>query len=339
LRPTSIPSVEDSAELADSCSSSAGAKSPLIGGESCGLALVSHVRSAPTASWLGTQHLEFARENGHRVATFKFEPGIEERDARLTTAKQKEFEADFCRQLARLEEWAAEQHWAPCIQPKLQVVVSDAYKISKSLVPAWNGHRGRMEFPAWRVIGRTAAIAHELVHVFFPNGNRFLAEGLAVHIQERIGENPAFPNFGRPLHELVREQLHEMVPEFAPGDPGSLHKIHLAELDEIATPSPLTLKVGQDFYGEEPRGQARIYPIAGSFVGFLIDTRGMEKFRKLYECTPLIPLAQDAGSPDRWRDVCGASLAALEAEWKSLILHTTTPSSLHTTFNREHDHA
>ena len=25
---------------------------------------------------------------------------------------------------------------------------------------------------------------HELVHVFYPSGNRFLAEGLAVHLQE-----------------------------------------------------------------------------------------------------------------------------------------------------------
>jgi hypothetical protein len=290
--------------------------------------------------------LEVVSENSNRVGTFKFECGIENRvDQRLTTAKQKEFEADFCRQLARLEKWAAEQHWAPYIRPELQgvelqVVVSDAFKISKSLVPAWNGHRGRMEFPAWRVIARKAAIAHELAHVFFPNGNRFLAEGLAIHIQDRIGENPAFPNFGRPLHALVREGLREMVPELAPGDPESLDKIHLAELDEIATPSPLTLKVGQDFYGEGPQGQVRIYPIAGSFVEFLIDTRGVEKFRSLYERTPLAPLVQDAGSPQRWRGIYGASLAALEAEWKSLIVGGEPMSqSPQRNFNREHDHA
>jgi hypothetical protein len=111
-----------------------------------------------------------------------------------------------------------------------------------------------------------------------------------------------------------------MVPELAPGDPESLNKIHLAELDEIATPSPLTLKVGQDFYGEEPRGQACVYSIAGSFVAFLIETRGVAKLCSLYECTPLAPLAQDAGSSDRWRGIYGASLAALEAEWKSMIV-------------------
>jgi hypothetical protein len=109
------------------------------------------------------------------------------------------------------------------------------------------------------------------------------------------------------------------VPEFSPGDPQSLDCLHLAELDKIATPSPLTLKIRQDFYGEEPRGQARIYPIAGSFVQFLIETHGMEKFRALYEQTPLVPLVQSAGSADRWGSIYGISLAELQEEWKSTI--------------------
>ena len=56
-----------------------------------------------------------------------------------------------------------------------------------------------MEFPAWRVLARKAAILHELVHVFFPSGNRFLAEGLAVHLQAEIGGNPVTRSSGRRL--------------------------------------------------------------------------------------------------------------------------------------------
>ena len=174
-------------------------------------------------------------------------------------------------------------------------------------------------FRRWRVASRKAAIAHELVHVFFPSGNRFLAEGLAVYLQAEIGGNPAFPNFGRPLHELARELLHEMIPAFSPGHPDSLAQLHLADLDAIATPGPLELKVGGDLYGEEPRGQARIYPLAGSFVQFLIETRGLEQFRVLYGRTPLVPFEQAAGSRERWFDVYGLSFTALEGEWKSLI--------------------
>jgi hypothetical protein len=177
-----------------------------------------------------------------------------------------------------------------------------------------------MEFPLWRVLARKAAIAHELVHVFYPNGNRFLAEGLAVYLQAAIGGNPAFPNFGEPLHENVRRRFQEMAPAISRGDKQSLEHIHLAELDAIATPSPLTLRVGREVYGEEPRGQAFIYPIAGSFVQFLVETRGMDMFRALYRQTPLVPLAQNAGSPERWLDVYDAALNGLEHEWKAMIV-------------------
>jgi hypothetical protein len=176
-----------------------------------------------------------------------------------------------------------------------------------------------MEFPAWRVVTGKAAIAHELVHVFFPNANRLLAEGFAVYLQAAIGSNPAFPNFGKPLHPLAGECLRSMLS--AVGDEAtSLDEMHLAGLDQIATPTPLELKVGQDLYGEEPRGQALIYPLAGSFVQFLIETRGMERFRTLYVRTPLVPFDQDPGPGSRWNEVYCIPLACLEREWKSFIM-------------------
>jgi len=110
-----------------------------------------------------------------------------------------------------------------------------------------------------------------------------------------------------------------MIPAFSPGRPDRLAQLHLADLDAIATPNPLALKVGEDLYGEEPRGQARIYPIAGSFVQFLIETRGLKQFRELYERTPLVPFVQAAGSRERWVGAYGVSLAELEGEWKSLV--------------------
>ena len=182
-------------------------------------------------------------------------------------------------------------------------------------MPAWYGHAGHMEFPAWRVIARKAAIAHELAHVFFPNGNRFLAEGLAVHLQAEIGGNPAFPNFGMPLHELALKNLRNM----APGDPRCLDLINLADLDALATPGPLELRVGAELYGEEPRGQSHLYSLAGSFARFLIEMHGMDRFRALYALSPLVPLQQNAGTPGRWMDVYGVSLATLQDGWTSLL--------------------
>jgi hypothetical protein len=99
-----------------------------------------------------------------------------------------------------------------------------------------------------------------------------------------------------------------------------LGQIHLAELDLIPTPNPLTLRVGAELYGEDKRGQAFVYPIAGSFVQSLLETRGIERFRSLYAQTPLLPLVLNAGSPDRWSDVYCMTFADLENEWKSMIV-------------------
>jgi hypothetical protein len=237
-----------------------------------------------------------------------------------SAARLAQFRDDLCRELTQLEKWAADRNWRPSRVQQLDVVVCDTFSISKSLVPAWHGRGGRMEFPARRVIAGNAAILHELVHVLFPNGNRFLAEGLAIHLQAEIGGNPAFPNFGEPLHALARELLRDRLPEFRLGHLESLEAVQLTDLDRIATPSPLTLQVGPDFHGEGPRGQAFIYPIAGSFIQFLIETRGIEKFRALDAATPLVPHHQIPAPSERWVDCYGFSLIDLESDWKSLMV-------------------
>jgi hypothetical protein len=252
-------------------------------------------------------------------ATFDFERGGEDGQFALTPAQQAEFTSDFHRDLERLQEWAADNRWPPLATPPLQISISHKYRISKSLVPAWYGRAGHMQFPAWRVAARKAAIAHELVHVFWPNGNRLLAEGLAIHLQAAIGGNPAFPNFGKPLHALACERMQAMMPACQPSHAEGFGHVHLSELDAIATPGPLVLKVGQDCYGEDARGQAHLYPIAGSFVQFLIEATGLEKFRALYLQTPLVPRALNGGTRERWTGIYGRSLADLERDWKSMI--------------------
>jgi hypothetical protein len=258
-------------------------------------------------------------DNGIEKIDFEFECA-RDGTAALTEAQRIEFKDDVCREIIHLQEWAADLDWIEFPVPGLKIIISDRYSISKSLVPAWSGRRGYMEFPTRRVASRKAAIMHELVHVFFPNGNRFLAEGLAVHLQDSIGGNPAFPNFGKSLHWNVCERLLEMTPHNSTEDPLGLGQIHLAELDLIPTPNPLTLRVGAELYGEDQRGQAFVYPVAGSFVQFLLETLGVDRFRSLYTQTQLLPLVLNAGSLDRWPDVYCMTLADLENEWKSMIV-------------------
>jgi hypothetical protein len=254
------------------------------------------------------------------MATFHFDGQVDGQPyVSLSPAQQGTFKTDFWREAARLKLWSRRQNWVPATSVDLEIFVSDEYKISRSLVPAAIGRRGRMEFPAWKAIAGEAAILHELVHVYFPNGNRLLAEGLAIFLQATIGGNLAFPNFGRPLHEMVRELAREMIPECILGKPESFDKIRLADLDRIATPSPLRLRVGRYFYEDSPVGQAHLYPIAGSFVQFLVDTHGTKRFQELFARTPLVPFERDSGAEERWIDVYGLSLADLELQWRSIV--------------------
>jgi hypothetical protein len=252
--------------------------------------------------------------------------------------QQGEFIHTFCAEVDNVKSYFVQQQWLPAQSPSplperptfgsylprsdLQVFVSNGYKLSQSLVPAWSTQRGRMLFPAAEAIAGEAAIAHELTHVYFPNGNRMLAEGLAVYLQHKIGKNPAFPNFGLDLNQMVRDFTCPRGPA-----PNGLDKISLVAINRIATPDVVSFRVGRrlfDLGGD-------VYPVAGSFVQFLIESVGasetpdtrMEKFRKLYMQTPLIPLERDPGEIDRWAGIYGDPLATLEMQWKRVIGATT----------------
>jgi hypothetical protein len=250
------------------------------------------------------------------TAEFRFVDGP---SGSLSAIERQAFIADFENAAKNLRAWSLRQRWAVPALPKLGVVIAAAFRISRALVPAWEGRSGIIEFPARRVAAGRAAIVHELTHVFFPNGNRLLAEGLAIYLEALLGRNPAFPNFSQPLHESARHHLLRLLPAFASGDTTALERISIAPLDAIPTPNPLTLEIGGCFCGEDKDGQAAIYSLAGSFVQFLIDTRGLGKFRSLFARTPLRARELDAGSSNRWRDVYGQSLTDLDRAWKSML--------------------
>jgi hypothetical protein len=237
----------------------------------------------------------------------------------LSVAEQQKFVEDFEDAAKALRAWALQHAWGFTAPRSFRVFVSADYGISRALVPAWEGRGGTIEFPTRRVLAGQAAIVHELAHVFFPNGNRLLAEGFAIYLQALLGRNPGFPNFSQPLHEAACDWLGDVLPSFASG------AFNLASLDAIPTPNPLTLEIGGRFCGEDKEGQATLYCLAGSFVHFLIEAHGLGVFRRLYMLTPLRVRELDGGSADRWVEVYGRSLAEIEMEWKSLLVKMCTP--------------
>jgi hypothetical protein len=199
-------------------------------------------------------------------------------------------------------------------QPRsdFHVFVSEVYPRSRALVPAWLGQRGWMEFPAHRVVAGEAGIAHEIVHVLFPNGNRLLAEGLAVYLQNRLCPHvPVYPNFGDRLEALVAEFLRT---NFKSSAHLALWSIDLDGLERISTPDKFRLRLGRaGLIGAKPgvpdppaEEVKVIYAIAGLLVEFLLDNLvgddlfTAENFGSLYKSTPLRPLERDSGDPDRW---------------------------------------
>jgi len=184
------------------------------------------------------------------------------------------------------ERMKVEAFWGATWSAPIRIHVDESYRISKALIPAYRGDRGFMEMPLRGVRNNDGALLHEIVHIYAPNDNRFLAEGLAVYVHRRLAANRAFPNFGRPLDTEARARLGEIE--------------SLEGLNGVRTPRPLgTVLREQD-----------AYILAGSFVGFLIERYGLTEFRKLY----------DTGGYDA---AYGKSLNVLEKEWRSTIQRAT----------------
>ena len=189
--------------------------------------------------------MAFAVQGAAMEGTFACE-GVQILSAELT---RPEAEA-YCR-YAVLERQKVEGFWGAAWSEPIRIHVSSAYRISRALVPGHFGNRGFLEMPLQRAREHTGALLHEIVHIYAPHHNRFLAEGLAVYLQATLAGNPAFPNFGKDLRRLAARSLAGV---------DSLEALH-----RVRTPRPLGTVM------EEKTA----YILAGSFVGFVIERYGV----------------------------------------------------------------
>jgi hypothetical protein len=187
----------------------------------------------------------------------------------------------YCRYGVR-ERQKVEEYWGPTWTEPIRIRVSSEYRISRALVPAYQGNRGFLEMPSRRFQDKTGALLHEIVHIYAPHQNRFLAEGLAVYLHAKLAGNPAFPNFGEDLRRLAARDL-----------PGAES---LNALNAVRTPRPLGTVLDEK----------TAYVLAGSFVGFLVERYGLAQFRSLY-------------ATESYETAYGKPFAALEREWRSSL--------------------
>lgn len=203
--------------------------------------------------------------------------GIEVISNELTVADAE----SFCR-YAVAERKKVADFWGATWAGSIRIDVSRSHRISRALVPGHFGNRGFMEMPLRHVRDNTTSLLHEIVHIYAPNNNRFLAEGLAVYLHAKLAGNSAFPNFGEELNRAAARSLAK-----APS---------LQALNRVRTPQPLSTVMDEQ----------NAYTVAGSFVGFLIERYGLDRFRTLYET-------------DNYDTVYAKSLDMLEQEWRQTI--------------------
>jgi len=125
---------------------------------------------------------------------------------------------------------------------------------------------GRIVIPT-RILARgIAPTAHEMTHVLAGRGaSNLLTEGLAVVAHARFGEQPAFPNFGVPLEQSLRQLLDRAPPREGPP--------RLAEIEDWI----------DDL--EDPGHRRFGYLVAGLFSEFLLEDRlggDRARFMRLY---------------------------------------------------------
>jgi hypothetical protein len=200
------------------------------------------------------------------------------------------FERELRASIARACAW-----WGASYDGKFTIAIEDTRGPSMALVPAWRGARGEMLFRANTVRLERAAIQHEVIHVFAPNANRFLAEGFAVFAHEHLGGNKAYPNNGADLHQAAKPLET---------------RADMTTMERVATPAQLT---------QAGLTEDECYIVAGSFVRFLVERRGLDKFRALYALTPLAPYKREAGDAARWQTVYGVAFEQLVADWRRFL--------------------
>jgi hypothetical protein len=59
--------------------------------------------------------------------------------------------------------------------------------------------------------------------------------------------------------------------------------------------------------------------VAGSFVRFLIETQGIDKFRAIYGQTPLQTRSRNAGDVARWQAVYGVPFDTMTTERRQAV--------------------
>ena len=126
---------------------------------------------------------------------------------------------------------------------------------------------------------------HETVHIIAWDWNTlWLKEGLAVHLNDRLGGYDAFPNFGESVDEFAGRVLRR---EFPP----AIEALDL--VGENGIPK-----------FEDRRVRRMFYILAGSYAGYLLREMGVKKLMRVYTARDAeAAILKETGKPAwRWKE-------------------------------------
>ena len=159
---------------------------------------------------------------GRCAATFHFEGKVEGVVyPSLSPAQQDQLVADFCKNRQPPLVVRGRALAAGCMSGAAGPRIGRIPDL-EALIPAAIGQRGRIELPAWKVVAGEAVIAHELAHVFFPNGNPSWLKGSRSTCKRGSAAIRPSPTSAGRCTPMAVEVLRKMVPDFAAGDAGGL---------------------------------------------------------------------------------------------------------------------
>jgi len=113
------------------------------------------------------------------------EPEMTFKLSAINSSAASAFQSEMRRAWIKVREW-----WGATFEGSISIQTNTERVLSMALIPAWRGERGQIIFGAKRVNAGEAATVHEMIHVYAPNANRFLAEGLAVYGHDLLGGPP-----------------------------------------------------------------------------------------------------------------------------------------------------
>jgi len=102
---------------------------------------------------------------------------------------------------------------------------------------------------------------HEMTHVLTPQHSDWVSEGLAVYLNDKLGGEGGYPNFGENIDQLAISYLNQTdILE------------HVGDETYYPSQADLRTSIGQGFY-----------ILSGSFIKYIIEKTGVEIFMQAYD--------------------------------------------------------